>query len=114
MLIDRRTLLRGTAALAAGKALGLVGPRQAKAQEPGTIRVRIWSEGTAPASVYPEDIDGALASALERHPSLRVQRALQAANQVDQAAIARRLRDAPNAIRDAISRERLARIQAAA
>jgi tRNA nucleotidyltransferase (CCA-adding enzyme) len=66
-------------------------------------------QGLLHAAAALADVDPAAAPA-----ALRVQRALHAANQIDQAAIARRLRDAPNDIRDAIARERLARIQAAA
>ncbi|CAN5914941.1 trehalose utilization protein ThuA [soil metagenome] len=47
----------------------------ATAQESPPIRVRVWCEGTAPASIYPEGINGALAEGLDRHPGLIVQRA---------------------------------------
>lgn len=39
------------------------------------LRVRVWCEGTAPRSVYPNDIDGALADHLGRNPAVNVQRA---------------------------------------
>lgn len=38
----------------------------------GPVRVRLWSEGTAPRSVYPEDIDGALAEDFRRRTSVAV------------------------------------------
>jgi trehalose utilization protein len=36
------------------------------------LRVRVWCEGTAPRSIYPDDIDGAIATGLEPHPGLQV------------------------------------------
>jgi trehalose utilization protein len=36
------------------------------------LRLRIWSEGTAPRSVYPHDIDGALAAFLAKQPGFRI------------------------------------------
>ena len=39
------------------------------------VKVRVWSEGTAPRSVYPEDIDGAIGDHLRRQPGLEVKRA---------------------------------------
>jgi trehalose utilization protein len=39
------------------------------------IRVRIWCEGTAPRSVYPDDVDGVLAGQLGRLSGLHVDRA---------------------------------------
>ncbi len=47
-------------------------------QGPGAnapLRVHVWCEGTAPRSVYPDDIDGALADQLGRLPGLVVTRA---------------------------------------
>jgi trehalose utilization protein len=38
--------------------------RLARADDPAPPRVLVWSEGTAPASVYPDGIDGALKDAL--------------------------------------------------
>lgn len=57
--MHRRTLLKaGVGALAAGiPGVGLAAPR-------APIRVLCWSEGTAPTSVYPRDISGAVAGAL--------------------------------------------------
>jgi len=58
--MKRRTVLSaGLGALAAG--LPEIG--WARAEAP--IRVVCWSEGTAPASVYPKDISGAVAEALQ-------------------------------------------------
>lgn len=37
-----------------------------------TIRVRVWSEHTAPRAVYPDDINGAVAAALRQDPGLQV------------------------------------------
>lgn len=37
-----------------------------------TIRVRVWSEHTAPRAVYPGDINGAVAAALRQDPGLQV------------------------------------------
>lgn len=69
--IDRRTFARRAAGWAAGATLlGLGASAPAR-----PIRVRIWSEGTAPKSVYPQDIDGALAGALARQPGFAVARA---------------------------------------
>jgi trehalose utilization protein len=57
--MKRRTVLQaGVGALAAGiPAVGWAAARP-------SIRVLCWSEGTAPASVYPKDISGAVADAL--------------------------------------------------
>jgi len=35
------------------------------------VRVRVWSEGTAPRSVYPEDIRGAVAAFLSQDPQVQ-------------------------------------------
>jgi predicted dehydrogenase len=37
-----------------------------------TIRVRVWSEHTAPRAVFPDDINGAVAAALREDPGLQV------------------------------------------
>jgi trehalose utilization protein len=57
--MKRRALLKaGVGALAAGvPAVGWAAPRP-------PIRVLCWSEGTAPNSVYPKDVSGAVADAL--------------------------------------------------
>jgi trehalose utilization protein len=39
---------------------------------PETLRVRVWCEGTAPRSIYPDDIDGAVAQGLQSHAELQV------------------------------------------
>jgi trehalose utilization protein len=39
------------------------------------VRVLVWSEGTAPRSVYPDDVDGAIASDLKTRPGLSVRTA---------------------------------------
>src|SRR5689334_21526496 len=51
--------------LQAGLAVAAVGlPRWATAASRPSVRVLCWSEGTAPTSVYPHDIAGAVADAL--------------------------------------------------
>lgn len=77
MRIDRRSFVRRTAC-AGASALGLLGRGAAWASPSpgaGKVRVRIWSEGTARRSVYPDDIDGALADPLARRDDLAVARA---------------------------------------
>ncbi|WP_435005299.1 ThuA domain-containing protein [Tundrisphaera lichenicola] len=72
---DRRTFMR-RASLAAASATGfsLLRPSPARA---GTekIRVRVWAEGTAPPSIYPDDVDGAIGDSLRRLPGFDVQQA---------------------------------------
>jgi trehalose utilization protein len=73
--IDRRMFVR-QAALTAG--VGCLGPLALADNSPRTpspIRVRIWCEGTAPKSVYPHDIDGALGDFLAKRPGLKISRA---------------------------------------
>ena len=57
--MKRRALLKaGVGALAAGlPSMALAAPRR-------PVRVLCWSEGTAPVSVYPKEIAGAVADAL--------------------------------------------------
>lgn len=63
---------RAFARRAAGAcALGLL----AGAGKPAPVRVRVWCEGTAPKTVYPDDIDGAVARDLARRDGLQVTRA---------------------------------------
>ena len=69
MHVDRRSFVRSLSGVL--PALGFVqnwtgqgGPQEGVAARP--VRVRIWCEGTAPRSVYPDDIDGALADQLGR------------------------------------------------
>src|SRR5262245_4303319 len=72
---DRRSFLRRAAAAGAA-GLGLLGrpsPTRAEGGPPGSpARVRVWCEGTAPRSVYPADVDGALADHLRRLDGIRV------------------------------------------
>ena len=66
----RRTILTGMTAL--------VSPDPARASASTSerrVRVLVWCEGTARRSVYPSDIDGALADSLRRRPELSVRRA---------------------------------------
>ena len=74
--VDRRSFVRGTALLGAS-ALGLPGLPAwgAEPDRAAAIRVCVWSEGTAPRSVYPDDVDGALAKHLGPQPGLNVARA---------------------------------------
>lgn len=83
MRVDRRSFLRGTAGMGA-TALGLLGERASSsrllaapdpAPVPAPLRVRVWCEGTARKSVYPDDIDGALAKYLGRRDGVEVERA---------------------------------------
>ncbi len=76
-VLNRRSMFR-LAAGAGAAALGWVGRSQAapaQALPASPVRVRIWCEGTAPRSVYPEDVDGALAEALRRYPGFQVSQA---------------------------------------
>ena len=74
--INRRSfLVRATCAAGAGAA-GLLGwPGRVPGQAPAPVRVRVWCEGTASRSVYPQDIDGALSDDLQRRPNVTVARA---------------------------------------
>jgi len=77
MHVDRRSFVRS--ATAALPALGLLLAHAASGSENPAperpLRIRIWCEGTAPHSVYPDDIDGALADQLGRQPGITVTRA---------------------------------------
>lgn len=72
--VSRRAWARQASRLAGAAWLGLAAAPTARAQTPAPapIRVRLWSEGTAPRSVYPDDIDGALAEGFRRRPDLAV------------------------------------------
>ncbi|MGC8641292.1 MAG: ThuA domain-containing protein [Isosphaeraceae bacterium] len=74
MRVDRRSFVRSAVGLL--PALGAFHAPAADGQGPQTqpIRVRIWCEGTAPRSVYPDDIDGALADQLGRQAGFAVTR----------------------------------------
>ncbi len=74
--INRRSFARRIAAVAAAatSGSGLLDPRPAEARA-SNVRVRVWSEGTAPRSVYPDDVDGALGDHLRRQTGLEVKRA---------------------------------------
>jgi trehalose utilization protein len=62
---SRREVLLPGAAVAAGLVLG-VGPGTSRAGEAGATRcVVVWSEGTAPKKVYPNDINGAIVEGLK-------------------------------------------------
>ncbi len=78
MRVDRRSFLR-QAAWVGASALNVVGPwgsdQVRAAPSDQSVRVRVWSEGTARKSVYPDDIDGALSEYLGRRPGLDAARA---------------------------------------
>ena len=74
--MSRRSFVRRVAAAAAASGSCLLDPRRAEAKSP-SVRVRVWSEGTAPRSVYPDDIDGAIGDHLRRQSGLDVKRARQ-------------------------------------
>jgi trehalose utilization protein len=80
--MDRRSFLKQTlAASAVGPALF---SRGASAQAPGPVppdqsnrpsppsRIRVWIERPAPAALYPEGIEGAIAAALQPHPECQL------------------------------------------
>ena len=64
--LGRRSFLRG-AVVSAATALAFPGLGLA---QPTHVRVRLWSEGTAPKPMYPDDIDGALARGLHGRADL--------------------------------------------
>jgi RNA polymerase sigma factor (sigma-70 family) len=59
---SRRAFLFGTMAAAGAALTQLGGAEEAGASE--TIRVLVWSEGSAPKEVYPNDVSGAIADGL--------------------------------------------------
>ena len=71
--IDRRSFARGMLAVAASS-LPSAFPNRAEANA-NPLRVRVWSEGTAPHSVYSDDVDGAIAGSLRRLGGLEVKQA---------------------------------------
>jgi trehalose utilization protein len=72
---DRRSLVRRFAVAASAAAgFSLLEPARALAGSQ-KLRVLAWSEGTAPRSVYPGDVDGAIGDHLRRMPGLEVQQA---------------------------------------
>jgi trehalose utilization protein len=76
MRVDRRSFLRSGACVGVS-ALSLVNRSEwafAEAKQ-RPVRVRVWCEGTARKSVYPDDIDGALADPLARRSDMSVARA---------------------------------------
>src|SRR3954469_25079457 len=72
---DRRSFVRRLAAAAtAATGFSLLKPARALARSE-KLRILAWSEGTAPRSVYPGDVDGAIGDHLRRMPGLEVQQA---------------------------------------
>jgi trehalose utilization protein len=78
MPLNRRSFVRRTAWAGVVSALDRPTRTATVRGEPtaaaGRVRVRVWCEGTARRSVYPDDIDGALAQHLGRRPELGVAR----------------------------------------
>lgn len=74
MRVDRRSFVRSAVGLLPALALHRARVSRAQQVHSGPIRVRIWCEGAAPRSVYPDDIDGALAAQLGRQPGFAVTR----------------------------------------
>lgn len=72
-LHSRRAFLQMGTAAAAGAALAQLGAEEAHAEAP--VRVLVWSEGTAPADVYPHDINEAIAAGLRTQPGFVVKTA---------------------------------------
>ena len=73
--MNRRSFARRVvAATAAAPGLSLLRARRAEAKA-DALRVRVWAEGTAPRSVYPDDVDGAIGDHLRRQRGLDVKRA---------------------------------------
>lgn len=71
---SRRAFLRmGTAAAAvAGAALTQIPGTDEAAAAPETVRVRVWSDGSAPREIYPNGIHGAVADGLRADRHLEV------------------------------------------
>jgi trehalose utilization protein len=77
MHADRRSFVRHIAEMIPAVSLlqaSLARGNQAPPREQ-PVRVRIWCEGTAPKSVYPDDVDGVLADQLSRIAGYKVTRA---------------------------------------
>ncbi|MFO0890235.1 MAG: ThuA domain-containing protein [Isosphaeraceae bacterium] len=76
MHVDRRSFVRSTVGMIPAtfllQAAGARGEREPGHDRP--IRVRVWCEATAPRSIYPDDIDGALADQFSRLPGVHVSR----------------------------------------
>jgi trehalose utilization protein len=74
--MDRRLFVRRTALAAGAWGLGLgAWTDRVRGQAAGPVRVRVWCEGTAPRSIYPDDVDGVLGDFLRRQEGLDVARA---------------------------------------
>lgn len=59
--LHRRSFLQAAASLTAGSFCApAFGQSPSPKGQPQPVRVRIWSEGTAPKAIYPNDIDGAI------------------------------------------------------
>jgi trehalose utilization protein len=72
--VTRRTMLRQT--VAGVGALGVLGSQAlARTKQAPPVRIRFWSEGTAPRNIYPDDIDGALGEDFRKRPEFQVTQA---------------------------------------
>ena len=71
---SRRAFLQLGTAAAAGAALAQLGAEEAHAAA-GPLRVLVWSEGTAPREVYPQDINEAIAEAFRGQAGVQVRTA---------------------------------------
>ena len=71
----RRRFLQRTSTALLAAASGSLAARTARSAPTPPVRVRAWCEGGAPRSVYPHDIDGALADLLRRHERFQVAQA---------------------------------------
>jgi trehalose utilization protein len=78
--MDRRSFAIRFVAAAAASGVPWIEPARTEAKtktrtKTESLRVRVWSEGTAPRSVYPDDVDGAIADHLRRQKGLEVKQA---------------------------------------
>lgn len=73
--INRRSFARRVAATTSALSSFCLLERVQAATATNPLRVLVWAEGTAPRSVYPDDVDGAIADHLRRQKGLEVKRA---------------------------------------
>lgn len=75
MHVDRRSFVRRMTGVLSACSLLRAGPaRSQDTRGDAPIRIHVWCEGTAPRSVYPDDVDGAIADLLSRQPGFQVTR----------------------------------------